>query len=139
MAQLEGPQGVQEDVTDVGKVGWSAGGRQGDTGWWQWWHLVSSIQAPSWGTHQIAMAEGPSQRILRQLGTQHNSRHMEVIHGIPIVVSAQPHHMAHICRWKIHYHADPRGIGYTQAKGAADHSVPAMAKDERTVAQSLEW
>lgn len=139
MAQLEGSQGVQEDVTDVGKVGWGAGGWQGDTGWWRWRHLVSSIQALSRGTHQIAMAKGPNQCILRHIGAQHNSRHLEVIRGIPIVVSTQPRHMAHICCWKIHYHADPRGIGHTQAKGAADYSVPAMAKDEGSVAQSLEW
>lgn len=47
MALPEGPQGVQEDVTEVGKVGCGAGGWQGDPGWWRWQHLPSSIRHPA--------------------------------------------------------------------------------------------
>lgn len=65
MAWVERPQGGQEDVTCVCKVCWGAGGCQGDTGWRQ--HLASSIQAPKQGAHPEVMAEGPGQRILRQL------------------------------------------------------------------------
>ena len=56
--------------------------------------------ASMWRTSQAVTAKGPGQCIFRLLIVCHNSWHLEVIHGISIVVSPQPHHMAPVCCWK---------------------------------------
>lgn len=56
----------------------------------------------------------------------HCSQHTAASHGPCMLLESQ-------C------HANLRGTGHLQAKGAGDHSVPATVKDECIAAKSLEW